>query len=139
MIIVHYQINKHDKDYKNIADLNNATLRGDDVLCFMTKWDDVLMRFDQTKLPSDEQTLFLLERQIENYASFKIKYALFQKEKDNAPGSDKTTYDYFHRQIHNHTRRDRADEIAREYGDSSRARAAAISEGKNLFLALVST
>ena len=53
MIIDHYQIN--DKDYKNITDLNNVSLRGDDVLGFITKWDDVLMRFDQTKLPIDEQ------------------------------------------------------------------------------------
>ena len=75
MIIDHYQINKHDKDYKVIKDLNNVTLRGDDVLGFITKWDDVLMRSDQTKLPSDEQQLLLLERQIVNSMSFTINYA----------------------------------------------------------------
>ena len=62
MIIDHYQINALDKGYKNITGLNNITLRWDDVLGFITKWDDVLTRFDQTKLPSDEQQLFLLER-----------------------------------------------------------------------------
>ena len=113
MIIDHYQINTHDKDYKNIMDFNNVTLRGDDVLGFIIKWDDVFMRFDQTKLPSDEQTFLFLERQIVNYTSFKINYELFQKEQDDVPGSDKTTYDYLHTQIHNHTRRDRADEIAK--------------------------
>ena len=45
MIIDHYQINTHDKDYKNITDLSNGTLREDDVPGFITKWDDVLMRF----------------------------------------------------------------------------------------------
>ena len=108
MIIDHYQINANDKDYKNITDLNNVSLRGDDVLGFITKWDDVLMRFDQTKLPTDEQLLLLLERQIVNSASFHINYALFQKEKDESPGSNTTTYDYLHRQIHKHTRRHRA-------------------------------
>ena len=39
-------------------------------------------------------------------------------------------HDYLHRQIHNHTRRDRADEIAREYNESSRTRIAAISKGE---------
>ena len=90
MIIDHYQINKDDKDYKNITDVNNVKLRGDNVLGFPTKFDDVLMRFDQTKLTSDDQTLLLLERQIVKSTSFKINYALFQEEKDDAPGSDKT-------------------------------------------------
>ena len=127
MIIDHYQINTDDKDYKNITNLNNVILRGDNVLGFITKWDDVLMRFDQTKLPTDEQQLLLLERQIVNSNSFRINYTLFQHEKDDAPGSAKTIYDYRHRQIHNHTRRDRADEIGREYCDSSRIRIAGIS------------
>ena len=113
MIIDHYQINTNDKDYKNITDLNNVTLRGDDILGFITKWDDVLLRFDQTKLPTEDQLLLLLERQIVNSASFKIQYTLFQNEKQENPGSQKTTYDYLRRQIHNHTRSDRADEIAR--------------------------
>ena len=113
MIIDHYQINTNDKDYKNITDLNNVTLRGDDILDFITKWDDVLLRFDQTKLPTEDQLLLLLERQIANSSSFKIQYTLFQNEKQENPGSQKTTYDYLHRQIHNHTRRDRADEIAK--------------------------
>ena len=39
------------------------------------------MRFDQTKLPSDEQTLILLERQIVNSTSFKINYAYFKRKK----------------------------------------------------------
>ena len=130
MIIDHYQINANDKDYKNITDLNNVSLRGDDVLGFITKWDDVLMRFDQTKLPTDEQLLLLLERQIVNSASFKINYTLFQNEKVDNPGSAKTTYDYLHRQIHNHTRRDRADEIAREYCESSRTRVAPVADGE---------
>ena len=55
MIIDHYQINTNDKDYKHITDLNNVTLRGDDILGFITKWDDVLLRFDQTKLPTEDQ------------------------------------------------------------------------------------
>ena len=113
MIIDHYQINTNDKDFKNITDLNNVTLRGDDILGLITKWDDVLLRFDQTKLPTEDQLLLLLERQIVNSASFKIQYTLFQNEKQENPGSQKTTYDYLHRQIHNHTRRDRADEIAK--------------------------
>ena len=113
MIIDHYQINANDKDYKNITDLNNVSLSGIDVLGSITKWDDVLMRFDKTKLTTDEQLLLLLERQSINSASFKINYTLFQNEKVDNPGSAKTTYDYLHRQIHNHTRRDRADEIAR--------------------------
>ena len=84
-----------------------------DVLGFITKWDDVLLRFDQTKLPTEDQLLVLLERQLVNSASFKIHYTLFQNEKQENPGLQKTTYDYLHRQIHNHTRRDRADEIAK--------------------------
>ena len=44
MIVDHYQINKHDKFYKNITYLNNVTLRGDDVPSFIIKWD-VLMLF----------------------------------------------------------------------------------------------
>ena len=36
MIIDHYQINTNDKDFKNITDLNNVTLRGDDILGFIT-------------------------------------------------------------------------------------------------------
>ena len=91
MIVDHYHINANDKDYKHITDLNNVSLRGDDVLDFITKWDDVLMRFDQTKLPTDEQTLLLLERQIVNSTSFKINYTLFQNEKVDNPGSAKTT------------------------------------------------
>ena len=79
MIIDHYQINTNDKNYNNITDLNNVTLRGDDVLGFITKWDDVIMRFDQTKLLTDEQQLLLLERQIVNSNSFRINYTLFQK------------------------------------------------------------
>ena len=74
MIIDHYQINANDKDYKHITDLINVILRGDDVLGFITKWDDVLMRFDQIKLLTDEQKLLLLERQIVNSTSFKINY-----------------------------------------------------------------
>ena len=77
----HYQINTHDKDYNNITDHNTVTLRGDDVLGFITKRDDVLMRFDQTKLRSDEKQLLLLERQIVNYTSFNINYALCQNNK----------------------------------------------------------
>ena len=130
MIIDHYQINTNDKDYKNITDLNNVTLRGDDILGFITKWDDVLLRFDQIKLPTQDQLLLLLERQIVNSSSFKIQYTLFQNEKQENPGSHKTTYDYLHRQIHNHTRRDRADEIAKEYCESSRSRATPITEGE---------
>ena len=122
MIIDHYQINTNDKDFKNITDLNNVTLRGEDVLGFITKWDDVLLRFDQTKLPTEDQLLLFLEKQIVNSVSFKIQYTLFQNEKHENLGSPKTTYDYLHRQIHNHTRRDRADEIAREYRESSRNR-----------------
>ena len=94
MIVDHYQINANDKDYKNITDLNNVTPRGDDVLGFITKWDDVLMRFDHTKLPTDEQQCLLLERQIVNSTSFKINYTLFQNETVDNPGSAKTTYDY---------------------------------------------
>ena len=71
------------------------------------------MRFDQTKLPSDEQTLLLLARQIVNSTSFRINYKLFRKQNDDNLGSSNTTYDYLHRQIHNHTRRDRADEITK--------------------------
>ena len=41
MIIDHYQINTNDKDYTNITDLNHVTLRGDDILGLITKWDDV--------------------------------------------------------------------------------------------------
>ena len=111
MIIDHYQINTNDKDYKNITDLNNVTLRGGDILGFITKWDDVLLRFDQSKLPPEDQLLLVLERQIVNSSSFKIQYTLFQNEKQEHLGSQQTTYDYLHRQIHNHTRRDRADEI----------------------------
>ena len=76
MIIDRYQINQHDIDYKNITDVNNVTLRGDDVLGFITKLDDVLMRFEQTKLPSDEQRLLLIEQQIVKSSSFRIKYVL---------------------------------------------------------------
>ena len=79
MIIDHYQIKTHDKDYKNITDLNNVTLSRDDVLGFLTNCDDVFVRFDQTKLPSDEQKRFLLALQIVNYTSFKINYVLCQK------------------------------------------------------------
>ena len=128
MIIDHYQINTNDKDFKNITDLNNVTLRGDDVLGFITKCDDVLLHFDQTKLPTEDQLLLLLERQIVNSAAFKIQYTLFQNEKQENPGSQKTIYDYLHRQIHNHTRRDRADEIAKEYCELSRSRVAPIAE-----------
>ena len=85
----------------------------------ITKLDDVLMRFDQTKLPSDEQRLVILERQIVNSTSFNINYGLFQKEKDDAPGSNKATCSCLRKQIHNHTRRDRADEIATEYGKTT--------------------
>ena len=81
MIIDHYRINTNDVDYKNITDLNNITLRGEDILCFITKWDDVLLRFDQIKLPTQDQLLLLLERQIVNSSSFKIQYTLFQNEK----------------------------------------------------------
>ena len=63
MIIDHYQISTHYKDYKHITDLNNVTLRGDDVLGFMTKWDDVLMRFDQTQLLIDEQKFAFVKSQ----------------------------------------------------------------------------
>ena len=52
MIIDHYRINTNDVDYKNITELNNVALRGDDILGFITKWDDVLLRFDQIKLPT---------------------------------------------------------------------------------------
>ena len=62
MIIDHYQINGSDKDYKNISDLNNVILRGDDVFGFITKWDDILMSFDHTNLHTNEQQLMLLER-----------------------------------------------------------------------------
>ena len=64
-----------------LTDLNNDTLRGNDILGFITKWDDVLLRFDQIKLPTEDQLLLLLERQIVNSASFKIQYTLFQNEK----------------------------------------------------------
>ena len=88
------------------------------------------MRFDLTKLHTDEQQFLLLERQIVNSTSFKINYTLFQNEKVDNPGSAKTSYDYLHRQIHNHTRRDRADEIAREYSESSRTRLTPLTEGE---------
>ena len=91
MIIDHYQINANDKDFKNITDLNNVILGGEDVLGFITKWDDVLLRFDQTKLPTEDQLLLLLERQIVNSASFKIQFTLFQNEKQESLGSPKTT------------------------------------------------
>ena len=53
MIIDHYQINASDKNSKQITDLNNVILRGDDVFGFITKWDDVIMRFDHLKLHTD--------------------------------------------------------------------------------------
>ena len=62
MIIDHYQINGSDKDYKNISDLSNVILRGDDVFGFITTWDDILMSFDHTNLHTNEQQLMLLER-----------------------------------------------------------------------------
>ena len=126
------------KDYKNIIDFNNVTLRGDDVLGFIIKWD-VLMRVVQAKLPSDEQNLVFLERQIVNSTSFNIKYALLHQEKDDSPGSNKATYDYLHTQIHNHTRRYRANEIAKEYRESPRQRAAANTNGEKPLLAPAAT
>ena len=71
------------------------------------------MRFDQIKLPSDDQKFLLLERQTMNSESFKINITFFQKEKDDNPGSNKTTYGYLHKQIHNHTRCDRACKIVK--------------------------
>ena len=104
MIIDHYQINASDKNSKQITDLNNVILRGDDVLGFITKCEYVFMRFDQTKLQTDEQTRLLLDRQIVNLTLFKINYILFQNDKIDNPGFGK---------IHNHTRRDRVDELAK--------------------------
>ena len=81
MIKDHYQINTHDEDYKHITDLNNVILRGDDVLGFITKWDDVLMSFYHLNLHTDEQTLLFIESQLVNSSSFRIKYTLSQKTK----------------------------------------------------------
>ena len=74
---------------KNITDLNNVSLRGDDVLGFITKWDDVLMRFNKTKLPTDEQLLLLLEKQIVNSALVNINFTLFQKNTKFVQGSQR--------------------------------------------------
>ena len=52
------------------------------------------------------------------------------KGKKIAPGSTKTTYGYLHKQIHNHTRRDRADEIANKYCASFSVRTAALANGE---------
>ena len=85
------------------------------------------MRFDQIQLPCDQTELLFLERRIIQSSSLKIKYRFFKKEKDDNPGSNKTTYDYLRAQIHNHIWRDRANEIAQEYSEASRYGATALA------------
>ena len=68
---------------------------------------------------------------VKNSKSFNIFYTLWLKEHDESQGSDKRTYEYLHRQIHNHACRDRATDIANEFRDQSRSRVVAAAEGQS--------
>ena len=114
-----FRVNSHAKDYKHIVDLNNVSLRGDDVLGFITKWDDILLHFDPAHAPPQDQQLVLLQRKIAKSKSLTIYYTRFLKECDEDPGFARTMYAYLQQHMHNHIRRDRATDVRNEFCDPS--------------------
>ena len=68
-----YKYEQRDKDFLNIARRSNIKFQGDDVMSFINKWVETLMRFDPVKMSSDDDKLHLFEIQISQSTKTRLR------------------------------------------------------------------